>query len=132
MENLKVLFLDDDTLTLDVAEYYLRGVGELVSVSTVQHAIEQLNKNYFDVAILDYEIDFDRSGIDVLTAAKNLPHLEKTAFICVSSHTLHSDRVRLLSSGFDEFLPKPFFREDLLKVISDRSPKASAQQQIAI
>lgn len=132
MKNTKVLFLDDDTLTLKVAEYYLREVGQLVSVSTFQHAIDQLKKNYFDIAILDYEIDFDRSGIDVLLEAKSLPHLEQTSFICVSSHTLHSDRVRILSSGFDAFLPKPFFREDLLRVIRDRLPKSLNQPQIAI
>jgi len=56
------------------------------------------------------------SGTDVLRIIKErYPHIRVVA---QSAHALHGDRKRFLDAGFDDYLPKPFSKEQLSDILN--------------
>lgn len=56
-------------------------------------------------------------GIDVLEGLRTDERYAEVPVVAVTAHVLPGDREHLLSSGFDAYLGKPFFRNDLLTVL---------------
>jgi len=52
--------------------------------------------------------------LDLLQNLKSLPLYQNVPIIAVTAHAMMGDREKFMSSGFNDYLSKPFSRKDLV------------------
>ena len=110
----KVLVVDDDFATRKIVELFLRGEIELESASNSKDAIDMVNANVYSLVLMDISLGKGISGVDLLQNLKSLPSYQDVPIIAVTAHAMMGDREKFMSSGFNDYLSKPFSRKDLV------------------
>ncbi|HEX9251715.1 MAG TPA: PAS domain S-box protein, partial [Ignavibacteriaceae bacterium] len=110
----KVLVVDDDSATRKIVELFLRGEIELDSASNSKEASDMINNNFYSLILLDISLGKGISGVDLLQEIKSIPAYKNVPIIAVTAHAMVGDKEKFLSSGFDDYLSKPFAKKDLV------------------
>jgi signal transduction histidine kinase/ActR/RegA family two-component response regulator len=116
----RILLVEDNPINALVAEAALRQIGaEVTLVDDGHKALDWLAHNQADVVLMDCQLP-QMSGLE---AARRLREQEarlglpRVPVVALTAHTFPGERLRCMEAGMDDFLSKPFRREDLLAVI---------------
>jgi DNA-binding response OmpR family regulator len=113
----KVMVVDDAYSELKLMETILKSAGlEVVCLPDGDQLEERMIQEQPDVLLLDIVMP-DRNGYDILRSLKRDERTKRTPVILVSSKNQESDRVWGKRQGADEYLGKPFTREQLITVV---------------
>lgn len=113
----KVLVVDDDFATRKIVELFLRGEIELESVSNSKEATDMINNDVYSLILMDISLGKGISGVDLLQNIKSLPSYKNVPIVAVTAHAMVGDKEKFLSSGFDDYLSKPFAKKDLVNKV---------------
>mgnify|MGYP000014681146 CR=1 FL=1 len=115
MNNTTILVVEDDQQQRLLIESILQGESYTVhSAASVEDAILLLKQHPIDVVFSDWKLE-QLSGIDLLNyVRKNLPHL---GFIIATAYGTIAHAVEAMNAGADDYLAKPFQRQELLLTI---------------
>ena len=113
---ISILIVEDDPVQrelicdiLSVSNY------QVMSADCVEQAILMLKKHRYDVIFSDWKLG-ELSGLDLLNyVKKNQPSL---GFIIATTYGTISHAVEALQQGADDYLSKPFQRQELLLTIN--------------
>ena len=107
------LIVDDVKEARELFESCLDGIPNLVCVCTGSYcdALDKLKQLHFDVAILDYNLDSDCTGIDI--AREINQHSPETRIMLVSAYEL-PDKI---DAKIDVFSDKPISVDELMKFV---------------
>ena len=112
--NAPILLVDDDPLTHKLILKYLKG-WDVESVYSGKEALEALQIRNFVIVITDLKMP-GMSGIELLHEIKaTYSHRVQVIIITVSDQL--KDFFNALHGGANDFLLKPFQKEDLVEVI---------------
>jgi DNA-binding response OmpR family regulator len=113
--NKKILIVEDDIVFCKLLTLFLtKNNFEVMDAQNGKDALELINLNFFELAILDYRLP-DMTGIEILKKVK-----EKNPSSRVLLITRYGDQdiaVKALDSGADAFISKPINPDELLQVI---------------
>jgi DNA-binding NtrC family response regulator len=71
MDDIKIMFIDDEEIIVDVVQQYFSEHNYNIKVYTDgEEALEELKSNFYDIVVADYKLP-KISGIDLLEEAKN-------------------------------------------------------------
>lgn len=107
-----------------------RYMGDLASVDAVLTAADGLAKageETYDVFLLDIQLGFGPTGVDVLHALRRDPRYTATPMIAFTASVGVDNQTRLRTAGFDGFLGKPFSRQDIRSMVEQLSGSPSAR-----
>jgi len=110
----KILVVDDDMATRKIIELFLRGEIEIDSASNSKEATDLIHNNMYSLVLMDISLGKGISGLELLKNLRDLPMYEKVPVIAVTAHAMMGDREKFLSTGFDDYLSKPFAKKDLV------------------
>ncbi|MGY6521597.1 MAG: Hpt domain-containing response regulator [Mongoliitalea sp.] len=112
----KVLIAEDNPLNRRVFENIIRQRYHLDVAENGYQAIEKLNEQAFDLILLDIQMPV----MDGVTACRIIKseRLSDAPIIAISAYADESDKALFISSGFDDFLPKPVKPQILLRLLS--------------
>lgn len=115
IKELRVLVVDDTPVNLVVAKGMLQhSVAAVDTAESGEQALELLRRKHYDVAFLDHLMP-GMDGVETLRHAKKLSPYTKfialTANSGVNAHNIY------IAHGFDDFLPKPFKKVELLDAL---------------
>jgi two-component system, sensor histidine kinase len=113
----KILIIEDNIETQLIFKIYLRDKYVLEIADTAEKGLELLNKNLFDILLLDINLPGDLSGEDVIEKVKKDYKLEKIPVIVVTAYALKGDREKYLGLGADEYISKPVNKSTLLGIV---------------
>jgi two-component system, sensor histidine kinase len=113
----KVLVVDDDFATRKIVELFLRGEIELESASNSKEATDMINNDVYSLILMDISLGKGISGVDLLQNIKSLPSYKNVPIVAVTAHAMVGDKEKFLSSGFDDYLSKPFAKKDLVNKV---------------
>ncbi len=128
---LKVLLVEDIPINMQVARHMLKGLGcEVIEAVNGEVALEQIRLRSPDVVLMDCQMPI----MDGYTAARERRDyeaangLQRLPIIALTANALAEDRERCIDSGMDDFVSKPFRKEDLIEVLEryGRAPETSA------
>ncbi len=113
MNDLKVLIVDDDPITLNLLEKRLSKEGYRTELAADGvEAVNRLARNYFDVVLTDLMMPGGVDGIGVLEAAKEANF--KTEVILITAHGSIDNAIEAMKKGAADYLQKPINMEELL------------------
>jgi len=123
---LRVLVIEDDTNWRTWVESHMEAAGHIVEVAKDGEAGLALALRFRPELIL---CDVEMPGLDgfgVLRAVRQRPALAGTPFVFLTSRQARADQRQGMTLGADDYLTKPFSREELLAavggVLAKRAP----------
>ncbi len=121
----KILIVDDNDMNRLVASIILENYGpELFEAKDGNEAIEKVALMQPDLVLMDLQMP-GLNGLDATKAIRksgnNLP------IIALTANAIKGENDKCFASGMNDFVPKPFKEEDLLKVIAKWLGKEDSQ-----
>jgi DNA-binding NtrC family response regulator len=113
MNNLRILVVEDDPVTLHVIEQRLLKAGyEVETAESGVKAAELVIKRFFDVVVTDLIMPGGMDGIDLLEATKARWH--ETEVILITGHATVDNAVEAMKKGAVDYLQKPVNFDELM------------------
>jgi len=114
----RVLVVDDEPDITGLVAYHLARAGYRVSTAaTGAEALAAVRSARPDLVILDLMLP-GMSGYDVLTELRREETTHNVGVIVLTARRDEADRIRGLSLGADDYLPKPFSPQELVLRVS--------------
>lgn len=113
MNNLRILVVEDDPVTLNVIEKRLLKAGyEVETAESGVKAAELVVKHFFDVVVTDLMMPGGMDGIDLLEATK--ARWNETEVILITGHATVDNAVEAMKKGAIDYLQKPVNFDELM------------------
>lgn len=112
-----VLVVEDTPSELELISSYLRDSGyRVLSAANGKEALDQAMKHHPDVVVTDVVMP-EMSGFELCRNLKKNPATQNVPIVICSSKNQELDRLWALKQGADEYITKPFNREDLVRAV---------------
>lgn len=109
---MRILMIEDDPTVSRSLELMLRSEGFVVYTTDLGEEGVDLGKHYdYDLIMLDLKLP-DMSGFDVLRQLRTAK--VRTPIVILSGTTGIEEKVKGLGSGADDYLTKPFHKDELV------------------
>ena len=115
----RVLLVEDNVVNQDVAIIFLKDLCDIDQVEDGKSAIEMASIIKYDVILMDINLGPGINGIEAAQKIREISGYEKTPLIAITGYALAGDKERLLSLGLTHYLPKPYDREQIVKIIEE-------------
>lgn len=120
-----ILIADDNPRSRELLRTVLEQDGyEVLEYADGEAALLGAQQYVPDLILLDIRMP-GRNGFEVAAALRCVPSLARLPIVALTASAMQGDRERILSSGFDEYLPKPIHLPELrllvTKLIRDRT-----------
>lgn len=113
-----ILVVEDNNDTRMLLERILRSTYDVRAVGDARSALLAMNERRYSGLVLDINLGGKETGADVLRIARSLPNYDDVFALALTAYALPGDRERLLDSGFDEYISKPFTRQSLMETLA--------------
>lgn len=114
---LSILAVDDMEMNLILLETWFNNTrATLTTAYSGEEAVKKCQSQAFDMILMDVQMP----GMDGLQASREIrktPDNKGTPIIAVTAHAFKEEQERLLSSGMDDYLPKPVAFESLMQLV---------------
>ena len=111
---MKVLIAEDDRVSWMLLEKQLKGWGyEVVSAENGQKALEIYRRSEIPLVVTDWMMP-QMDGIELIRRIRTDPKPFYTYIILLTSKTTKDDLVLGMNAGADDFIVKPFDKDELL------------------
>ncbi len=125
---MRVLIVDDEPSIQEVLVKLLSEENyEISQASGVTDANSLINKQYFDMAIVDLRLP-DGSGMEVLKTIKTL-HYE-TVVLIITAFASTETAIEAMKAGAYDYITKPFNLDEIRLVIRNINEKISLQKRL--
>ncbi len=125
----KILIVDDEANILELLRYNLKKNGfEVEEASTGEEALEKINNERFDMAILDLMLP-GIDGLEVLKTIRSTEEIKNLPVIMLTAKSEEIDKVIGLELGADDYLCKPFGVHELLARMKAVARRIEAKQK---
>ncbi len=125
---LRVLVAEDNRINQEVCRRMLEGSGCLVVIAANgRQALAAAQSGDWDLILMDGEMP-EMDGIEAtarIRAWEQDQARDPAKIIAVTAHALSEDRQRYLDAGMDDYLIKPFTRQQLLDLLQRWCPPKS-------
>src|SRR5213075_1136009 len=110
---MRILIAEDERITRMTLARQLQSWGhEVIATEDGEQAWEQLSAAEFDIIITDWEMP-KLSGVQLVQRIRETARNVYTYVIMLTSRSDKSDIVKGIEAGADDFVTKPFDREEL-------------------
>ncbi|MFJ5258215.1 ATP-binding protein [Pseudomonas sp. NPDC088414] len=116
-EGRNVLLVEDNPVNQTVIEAMLRSLGFTVNVATDgAQAVRSAEGNAFEVILMDCRLPII-DGYEATRQIRQLPGRGEVPIIALTANALQGDRETCLAAGMNDYLAKPFKRNDLQQIL---------------
>ncbi len=116
-KKLKLLVTEDDFENQKFLEMFLKRNFEVEICDSEQSFYEHLNKNKFDIILMDISLRGNKNGLELTKELRKMPGYENIPVVCLSAHAFKKDRDNAMNAGADVFLTKPVENKVLLNTL---------------
>jgi len=117
LSGLLVLVVDDERDTRELVGMMLMTCGaEVVSVGSATEALDQMERQRFDLLISDIGMP-EMNGYDLIATVRQLAEEQggRTPAVALTAYAGIDDRKRALAAGYEMHIPKPFVTAELIR-----------------
>lgn len=117
LEKKRILIVEDDKFNSDVMNRMLTQKYFVEMANTGEVAINKIMENQFDIILLDINLGKGVTGLQVFQKVKTLINYKNIPIIAVTAFALNGEEYRFTNFGFDGYLAKPFYKEELFALL---------------
>ncbi len=119
-----VLLAEDNDVNRLVATSMLESLGLQVDVAASgTEALQATARARYDIVLMDCQMP-EMDGFDATAAIRAREGgADRCVIVALTAHAMDGDRERCLAVGMDDYLSKPFAREDLARLLSRWLPQ---------
>ncbi|MCC7491669.1 MAG: diguanylate cyclase [Fimbriimonadaceae bacterium] len=126
---LRVLVVDDESSTLKLLEYVLSRDGyEVFCASDGAAGLAMVERALPHLVVCDVQMP-ELDGLEMCRRVRQLAGFELVPFVFLSARSQIQDRIEGLETGADDYIAKPFDRDELLARIDAVLRRAEAYQR---
>lgn len=120
---MEILLAEDHFLTQKVARIMLEGLGcSVIIASNGTEAVELLRERAFDLVLMDCHMP-EMDGFEATARMREMmPGSNRPPIVALTADAVKGDRERCLAAGMDDYLAKPFTRDQLMGILTRWSP----------
>ncbi|GJL76870.1 response regulator transcription factor [Nitrosomonas sp.] len=123
MNDFSILLIEDEkALRENIAEIIAHYGYHIISAPTGEEGVKKALQFMPDIIVCDIMLP-GIDGYDVFTQVKQIPQLLSTAFIFLTAKSTRADTRTGMNMGADDYLTKPFTKEELINSIKARVEK---------
>jgi signal transduction histidine kinase/ActR/RegA family two-component response regulator len=121
---LRILLVEDNHVNQLVASSMLKKLGhEVVVADQGQQALDILAADdRFDIVLMDCQMPV-LDGYETTQAIRQNPKWKSLPIVAVTANVMQGDRDDCLASGMDDYITKPYNRDDLTTIIERWGPE---------
>ncbi len=129
MEDIKILYVDDDINMLNTGEEILVNAGFKVSLAkSGKQAMKLLEKGMnYDLILLDIDMP-EMDGYETFSTIRAIPGYEKTPIIFLTAMDAPDFEIKGLEMGAADYISKPFIKDILIARVRNQAGKALASR----
>jgi len=116
-EKQTVLLVEDNQDNRDIVRIYLKKLYDLTEAYDGITALALALKTQFNIVLMDINLGDGIDGIDTLHKLREIDNYKNVPVVAVTAYVMAGDREKLLNSGFDSYLPKPFTKDVLIDTV---------------
>lgn len=128
-EEVRVLLVDDSKTALRLLTYILEQHYKLCVAEDGQEAIAAHGAFHPDVIILDMNLPI-KSGLEVMDHIRNVAQDHDVQIVMLTAHDTMGFKATAFHAGANDFLAKPFDREELLARVGAAARQVSLTRQL--
>ncbi|MEN7972604.1 MAG: transporter substrate-binding domain-containing protein [Verrucomicrobiota bacterium] len=115
----RILLVEDNKVNQTVAKAILRKVGFLVDVAeNGKDAIQQIQNKDYNIVLMDCQMPI-MDGFEATSRIRAMDgDIAKIPIIAITAHAMKDDKRKCLESGMDDYLSKPFNRQELINIVN--------------
>ncbi len=112
-----ILYVEDNPINQQVVVFFLKKNVNLDLANDGDAALKKVIENNYDLILMDINLGPGIDGIEVSKEIRRIESYKNIPIIAVTGYAALGDRERFLRESFNEYLPKPFYKKDILSVI---------------
>jgi DNA-binding response OmpR family regulator len=127
----RILFVDDEPAIRATLAVILRRYGFLVTVAaTVAEALEQIQKQEFDLLLSDLNIEGERDGYNIVRAMRKLN--PNCINIVLTGFPDEESAAEGLELGIDDYIAKPANADALVAMLAEKLAARNKAKQAEV
>lgn len=117
LPKIALLAVDDMPMNLSLLDTWLKSSPiSLTKAYSGEQAVALCQQQAFDLILMDVQMP-NMDGVEASKAIRKIEMNMGTPIVAVTAHAFKEEQDRLLSSGMDDYLPKPLSFEAFMKTI---------------
>lgn len=116
--NYEVLCVDDDETNNALVNFILKKFCKIDFAINDKIATELARKKKYDIILMDINLGYGKSGLDVVKLIRKIPGYEKTPIVALTAFAMKGDKEEFLTLGCDYYLSKPYSGKELKNIVA--------------
>lgn len=112
-----VLLVEDNYINSDVTIMFLRGICTIDHALDGENAINMAATNQYNAILMDINLGGKMNGIEALKEIRQIPGYELIPVVALTGYAMSGDKDRLMNEGFDNYMSKPFEKDDIVNLV---------------
>lgn len=117
---IKILYVEDEKVAYDIVKRFLGKGYDLQWAENAETALKMMEQNKYEIILMDISLKNSISGLDLTRLIRMMPDYIDIPIIAVTAHAMVGDKERILDSGCNAYLAKPFSRKDLIAIVESQ------------
>jgi PAS domain S-box-containing protein len=114
-----ILFVEDDEINRSVVKQFLKDNYSIDLTSTGETSVEMARQKKYSAILMDLKLAGKMSGLDAAKEIRKINGYNNVPIVAVTAFTFLGGKEGMLKEGCTHYLPKPFSREKLLKLVEE-------------
>lgn len=114
---IKLLFIEDDKVTIDVVKRLFKNKYNCDCVLDGESALIKAKENDYDVFLIDIGLPGKFDGIQTTKELKKIKNNSDKPYVAITAFAMAQDKEFFLSEGLTHYISKPFEFKALLELI---------------
>lgn len=114
-----VLIVEDNTVNSNLLMHHIKKFSNVFFSQTGNAALEVTRKEKIDAIFMDINLGQGMDGTQAMQEIRKQLGNENLPIVAVTGFAAKEDREKFLKAGFDEFIAKPFERQELMLIFDE-------------
>ncbi len=117
LEKQKILLVEDNEVNCQLAIVYLRDQYQVEISHDGPSTLQMIQRKQYDAILMDINLGPEMDGLQTTAIIRSHQGYETTPIIALTGYTLFGDKDRMIAGGCSAYLPKPFTKSEILKIL---------------
>lgn len=118
-EKAKILYIEDNLDTQELVKIFLRQIADVDCYVNAENILQRLAEKNYDLILLDINLPGKIDGTDAIKLIRRDERFKDIPIIAITAYAMIGDREKFLNMGCNEYIAKPFFREELINKVQN-------------